>query len=121
MDPHSAHAEIARKLGLYHTGLEEAGHPAVARDIPIGRLIAVAETDAKAEAIARRGANWTAGAYISKQAIAQFRADGREVDPADHYLADVVIHGSPEKVVDTLQRLAEEVPGCLDGEAGECC
>jgi len=110
MDPHSAHPEIARKRALFDDGLEEAGHPTAGREIPIGRLVAVAETDAEADAIARRGARWTAGAYLPKQALAAFRGDGREVDPVEHYLSDVVIHGSPEKVVDTLKRLEEEIP-----------
>jgi alkanesulfonate monooxygenase SsuD/methylene tetrahydromethanopterin reductase-like flavin-dependent oxidoreductase (luciferase family) len=110
MDPHSAHHEIARKFALYREGLEKRGHDPAGRDIPMGRLVAVAETDAEAEAIARRGAKWTAGAYLPKQALAQFRQDDGEVDPVDHYLSDVVIHGSPERVVDTLLRLEEEMP-----------
>lgn len=110
MDPHSAHHEIARKFALYHEGLANQGHDAAGREIPMGRLVAVADTDAEAEAIARRGAKWTAGAYIPKQALAQFRQDDGEVDPVDHYLSDVVIHGSPERVVDTLLRLEEEIP-----------
>ena len=110
MDPHSPHREIARKLARYHEGLSRAGHATGGRQIPMGRLVAVAETDAEAEAIARRGAQWTAGSYISKQAIAQFRPGAEEIDPVDHYLRDVVIHGSPERVIDELQRLEEEVP-----------
>jgi alkanesulfonate monooxygenase SsuD/methylene tetrahydromethanopterin reductase-like flavin-dependent oxidoreductase (luciferase family) len=110
MDPHSAHPEIARKLALYRDGLGHAGHEMTGRQIPIGRLVAVAETDDEAEAIARRGARWTGGAYISKEAIASFRQDGQATDPVEHYLNDVVIHGSPERVVDTLQRLEEELP-----------
>jgi alkanesulfonate monooxygenase SsuD/methylene tetrahydromethanopterin reductase-like flavin-dependent oxidoreductase (luciferase family) len=109
MDPHSPHAEIGRKLALYHEGLAAAGHPTAGRDIPMGRLVAVAPSDAEAEAIARRGAQWTAGAYINKEVIAQFRP-GEEIDPVDHYLQDVVIHGSPARVVDQLQRLQEEIP-----------
>jgi len=110
MDPHSAHGEIARKFALYTEGLEKEGHELGDRDTPMGRLVAVAETDAEALAIARRGAKWTAGAYIPKEALAEFRQDDREVDPVDHYLDDVVIHGSPERVVDTLLRLEEEMP-----------
>ncbi len=110
MDPHSPHHEIARKLARYHEGLAAAGHETTGRQIPMGRLVAVAPTDAEAEAIARRGAQWTAGAYISKQALAQFRPGGEEIDPVEHYLRDVVIHGSPERVVDELKRLEEEVP-----------
>ncbi len=110
MDPHSAHGEIARKLALFHDGLEKHGFESAGRDIPIGRLVAVAETDAEAEAIARRGAKWTAGAYLPKEALAQFRPGASGLDPVDHYLDDVVIHGSPERVVDKLRALEEEVP-----------
>ncbi|MCG8590330.1 MAG: LLM class flavin-dependent oxidoreductase [Proteobacteria bacterium] len=110
MDPHSPHGVIRRKLELFWGGLARAGHASEGREIPIGRLLAVAETDAEAEAVARRAARWTAGAYLPKEALAQFRADGQPTDPVDHYLADVVIHGSPERVVDTLRKLEDEVP-----------
>ena len=110
MDPHSPHSEIARKLGLYSDFLEKAGHEFGDREIPIGRLVAVAETDAKAEEIARRGAQWTAGAYLPKEALAQFSGKGQPVDAVEHYLQGVVIHGSPERVVDTLLELEEQVP-----------
>ncbi len=110
MDPHSPHREIARKFSLYTEGLEKEGHALDGRDIPMGRLVAVAETDAAALEIARRGAKWTAGAYVPKEVLAQFRQDDAELDAVDHYLQDVVIHGCPERVVDTLLRLEDEVP-----------
>jgi alkanesulfonate monooxygenase SsuD/methylene tetrahydromethanopterin reductase-like flavin-dependent oxidoreductase (luciferase family) len=110
MDPHSPHSEIGRKLARYESGLKSAGHTMGARDIPIGRLVAVAPTDAEAEAIARRGAKWTAGAYINKQVLSHIRGDEEDVDPVDHYLRDCVIHGSPERVVDQLRKLEQEVP-----------
>ena len=110
MDPHSAHGEIARKLALFYTGLEKHGHERGGREIPIGRLVAVAESDAKAEEVARRAAKWTAGSYLPKEALAQFRPGSDPIDPVDHYLDDVVIHGSPERVVEQLQALEEEVP-----------
>lgn len=110
MDPHSSHPEISRKLRGYREGLEKAGHPVEGRQIPMGRLVAVAETDAQAEEIARRGAKWTAGSYLPKEALASFREDGKQMDPVDHYLSDVVIHGCPERVVDILARLEEEMP-----------
>ena len=110
MDPHSPHREIGRKLELYRKGLEEGGHRLAGRDLPMGRLVAVAETNAEAEAVARRGARWTSGAYIPKEELARFRGDERAIDPVEHYLNDVVIHGSPERVVDVLLRLEEEIP-----------
>jgi alkanesulfonate monooxygenase SsuD/methylene tetrahydromethanopterin reductase-like flavin-dependent oxidoreductase (luciferase family) len=109
MDPHSAHSEIARKLGHYRDGLEKAGHDFGSRQIPTARLVAVAETDALAAAVAERGAKWTAG-YIPKQALASFRSDDQIPDHVDHYMDDVIIHGSPKRVIDTLQRLEEEIP-----------
>lgn len=109
MDPHSANSEIARKLAHYGAGLEKAGHDEGKRDLPIARLIALAETDAQAKAIAERGAKWTAG-YIPKQALASFRSDDETPEVVDHYMDDVIIHGSPERVVDILKRLAEELP-----------
>jgi len=109
MDPHSAHGQIANKLGQYREGLAKAGHAEIPRQLPIARLVAVAETDSEAEAVARRGAEFTSR-YIPKEAIAAFRADGKIVEPADHYMDDVIIHGSPERVLDTLRRLEEEIP-----------
>jgi len=109
MDPHSAHGQIQNKLAHYHRGLEKSGHDEQTRQLPIARLVAVAETDSEAEAVARRGAEFTSR-YIPKQAIAAFRADGKMVEPAEHYMDDVTIHGCPERVVDTLLRLQEEIP-----------
>lgn len=110
MDPHSPHAEIARKRELYREGLATAGHPVEDRQLPMARLVAIAESDAKAEEIARRGAQWTVGAYLPKAGIDFFRRDRERLDPVDHYLRDVAIHGSPQRVVDTLTRLEEEMP-----------
>jgi alkanesulfonate monooxygenase SsuD/methylene tetrahydromethanopterin reductase-like flavin-dependent oxidoreductase (luciferase family) len=109
MDPHSAHGEIARKRSHYQSDLEAAGHDIQGRDLPIARLMAIAETDEEAAAVASRGAHFTSR-YIPKQAIAAFRSDGRMLEPAEHYMDDVIIHGSPERVVDTLRRLEEEIP-----------
>ncbi len=109
MDPHSAHGEIARKRGHYRDGLEKAGHETGGRDIPMARLMALAATDEEAAVIAQRGAQFT-GRYVPKQAIASFRSDGRMLEPVEHYMDDVIIHGCPERVVDTLQRLEEELP-----------
>jgi alkanesulfonate monooxygenase SsuD/methylene tetrahydromethanopterin reductase-like flavin-dependent oxidoreductase (luciferase family) len=109
MDPHSANSEIARKLAHYGAGLEKAGHDEGKRDLPIARLVALAETDAQAAAIAERGAKWTAG-YIPKQALANFRSDDETPEVVDHYMDDVILHGSPERVVDILKRLEEEMP-----------
>ena len=54
MDPHSSHAEIARKRELYRGELEKHGHSLLGRDIPMARLLAVAETREEAEKTARQ-------------------------------------------------------------------
>ncbi|MGD9894007.1 MAG: hypothetical protein AB7U18_22210, partial [Dehalococcoidia bacterium] len=72
------------------------------RTTPIARLIAIAPTDDEAREVARRGAQWTVTSYVKQK-----RNDG--VDPIDRYVNDVVIHGSPARVVDQLLRLREEI------------
>jgi alkanesulfonate monooxygenase SsuD/methylene tetrahydromethanopterin reductase-like flavin-dependent oxidoreductase (luciferase family) len=109
MDPHSEHGEIARKRSLFQSVLEKAGHTIKGRDLPTARLMAIADTDEEAAAVASRGAYFTSR-YVPKQAIASFRSDGRMLEPEEHYMDDVIIHGSPERVVDTLKRLEEEIP-----------
>jgi alkanesulfonate monooxygenase SsuD/methylene tetrahydromethanopterin reductase-like flavin-dependent oxidoreductase (luciferase family) len=115
MDPHSAHAEIARKRELFRSRLEAAGHDFAGREIPMARLLAVASSAEQAEAVARRGAAWMLGSYAGAAHGQLFdpkgltSADAPE-DPVERYLRSVVIHGTPEQVVDELQRLEEEIP-----------
>jgi alkanesulfonate monooxygenase SsuD/methylene tetrahydromethanopterin reductase-like flavin-dependent oxidoreductase (luciferase family) len=107
MDPHSPHAEIARKRELFRSELQAAGFAFAGRELPMARLLAIADTAREAEDIARRGARWTLGAYMSAQQLATFRPGEAPRDPIEHYLADVVIHGTPEAVTDQLERLRE--------------
>ena len=112
MDPHSPHAEIARKRELYRAQLEGAGHRMAGREIPMARLVAVAETPAKAEETARSGAGWIVGSNIGKSGGPFLDPKAAQKDPVERYLDGVVVYGTPEKVVDDLQRLGEEM--CLD-------
>ncbi len=114
MDPHSAHVEIARKRELYRTRLEANGHAFEGREIPMARLLAVAETPQKAEETARRGAGWIVGAYMGQARGNVFdprglTAEDAVQDPVERYLKGIAIHGTPESVVDQLQRLEEEM------------
>ncbi len=101
MDPHAGHAEIGQKRDLYFRTLREHGHPTEGREIPTARLIALAETEAEAEEVARQGAKWTVGSY------APGRPGGQ--DPVQRYMDGVIIYGTPAKVVDELARLREEI------------
>ena len=104
MDPHSTHQEIATKYAHYRATL--AAHGFTARQhTPVARLIAIAPTDAQAEAVARQGATWTLDAYAPPGPNAPTKAERVE-----RYVNEVIIHGSPGKVVDELKRLEAEIP-----------
>ena len=104
MDPHATHADIAAKHARYQAALAEHGH--VNRQAtPMARLLAIARTDKAAEQVARTGARWTLDAYAPPG------PDAPTVEErVDRYVDEVVIHGSPAKVVDELKRLEEEIP-----------
>ena len=69
----------------------------------MARLVAIGKTDAEGREIARAGARWTVGSYAKGR-----RA--RHRDPVERYVDQVVIHGSPARVIDELKRLEEELP-----------
>jgi alkanesulfonate monooxygenase SsuD/methylene tetrahydromethanopterin reductase-like flavin-dependent oxidoreductase (luciferase family) len=112
MDPHSPHVEIARKREVYRAQLEAAGGSLDGREIPMARLVAVAESEAQAEAVARAGAGWIVGSYMGKANANLFDPKGLAkpiADPVERYMNGIVVYGTPEKVVDELQRLREEM------------
>jgi alkanesulfonate monooxygenase SsuD/methylene tetrahydromethanopterin reductase-like flavin-dependent oxidoreductase (luciferase family) len=103
MDPHSTHTELGEKKKFYRQKLEEYGYTIAGRDIPMARLLAIAPTAAEAAAIARQGAQWLLKTYVDP------RMFGVEGDPVQRYVDAVVIHGTPERVIDELARLREEI------------
>ena len=104
MDPHSTHEEIAAKYARYRSALEEGGFEN-RQDTPMARLLAIARTDEAAERIAREGARWTLDSYAAPGPGAPSKEERIE-----RYVNEVVVHGSPAKVVDELKRLEEEIP-----------
>lgn len=111
MDPHSSHAQIAEKRRLYQRTLEAHGHSPEGRDIPVGRLLAIAPTDAEAREVARAGAAWTVGSYARPKGTKHIGGESAAADdPIERYVNEVVIHGSPERVLDQLLQLREEIP-----------
>ena len=114
MDPHASHADIAEKFATYHRVLAENGH-SHNQPTPMARLMAIAETDEKAEAIARAGAQWTVGSYANpgKKNLGKgpnLNPSELGDDPVERYVNDVIIHGSPGRVIDQLRQLEEELP-----------
>jgi alkanesulfonate monooxygenase SsuD/methylene tetrahydromethanopterin reductase-like flavin-dependent oxidoreductase (luciferase family) len=105
MDPHSAHADIAKKQRQYREALGRNGFEFGAREIPIARLLAIAPTAEEAREVARSGAQWTVHSYAKGNA-----PTANEESPVDRYVNSVIVHGTPEMVVDKLQELREELP-----------
>jgi alkanesulfonate monooxygenase SsuD/methylene tetrahydromethanopterin reductase-like flavin-dependent oxidoreductase (luciferase family) len=67
MDPHAGHTEIGRKRRFYADRLAAAGHSIAGRDLPVARLVAIAETSEKAAQVARDGAQWIVNSYFGSQ------------------------------------------------------
>ncbi len=113
MDPHASRADLNRKRRHYAAKLAEAGHSDTGRTIPMARLVAVDETDEKARAVAKRAAEWTVASYVGPQHSGNVRQgpprDFGGKDPIDFYLDDVMIHGTPESVVEQIQSLSSEI------------
>jgi alkanesulfonate monooxygenase SsuD/methylene tetrahydromethanopterin reductase-like flavin-dependent oxidoreductase (luciferase family) len=112
MDPHASFRELAAKRQHYATRMAEAGFSDKGRDIPMARLMALAGSASEAEAIARRGAQWIVDSYSGPQhahrkAMPPRTYDGKE--PAQHYVDSVVLHGTPEMLVDKVAELEETI------------
>jgi alkanesulfonate monooxygenase SsuD/methylene tetrahydromethanopterin reductase-like flavin-dependent oxidoreductase (luciferase family) len=105
MDPHSSHADIAKKHAAYRQALVDHGFEFGQREIPIARLLAIAPTAEQAREVARSGAEWTVGSYAKGNA-----PTAGDETPVDRYVNNVIVHGTPEMVVDQLQRLRDELP-----------
>ncbi len=101
--PHNSHEEMHQQHLLYRRELAAHGHQLAGRDLPMTRLIAIAETDAKAAEVARAGVEWLIKTYIDP------RRFGDGVDPVARYLGEVVLHGTAERVTAQILRLREEI------------
>jgi alkanesulfonate monooxygenase SsuD/methylene tetrahydromethanopterin reductase-like flavin-dependent oxidoreductase (luciferase family) len=110
MDPHCSMKELGDKRRHYAQKLGESGYSDKGRDIPMARLLALAPTMSEAEEVARRGAQWIVDAYAGPQhahrKTMQRTYDGKE--PVQYYLDSVILHGTPDSVVDQIRRLEQE-------------
>ncbi|MCS6924762.1 MAG: LLM class flavin-dependent oxidoreductase [Candidatus Binatia bacterium] len=103
MDPHSTHTELGKKRALYEEQLQAHGYTIAGRDIPMARLLAIASSEAQAVEVARQGAQWMLKTYVDPRMFAM------GMDPVQRYVDAVVIHGTPEHVIDEIARLREEI------------
>jgi alkanesulfonate monooxygenase SsuD/methylene tetrahydromethanopterin reductase-like flavin-dependent oxidoreductase (luciferase family) len=111
LDPHAGHADIGRKRRYYAEKLAEAGNTVAGRDLPVARLVAVAGDTAAAAETARAGAQWIVDSYFGVQhKPVGFTDPNRSgADPVQRYLDEVIIHGTPDAVLDQILRLREEI------------
>jgi len=111
MDPHAGHADIGRKRRFYADRLAAAGHSVAGRDLPVARLVAIAETSEKAAQVARDGAQWIVNSYFGSQHNPVGVADPNRtsIDPVQRYLDEVIVHGTPDGVLDEILGLREEI------------
>jgi alkanesulfonate monooxygenase SsuD/methylene tetrahydromethanopterin reductase-like flavin-dependent oxidoreductase (luciferase family) len=110
MDPHSSHDEIGRKRRRYAQLLAKAGFSDTGRDIPMARLVALAPDDGKAAAVARSGAEWILNSYFGEKhnpVMTPFTPV--TADPVQRYLDEVILWGTPKKLVDEILRLRGEI------------
>jgi alkanesulfonate monooxygenase SsuD/methylene tetrahydromethanopterin reductase-like flavin-dependent oxidoreductase (luciferase family) len=114
LGPHQTFAENAANQQRYRQELEAHGHSIAGRDLPIARLVAVADTDAAAEATARAGVDWIAGSYINPSKASAITRPGHAMtmdrqERLERYISSCVIHGRPERVIDQIERLRSEM------------
>ncbi len=114
LGPHQTFAENAANRERYRQELEANGHALAGRDLPIARLVAVAESDAAAEEIARAGVQWIAGSYINPSKASGITSKGHamtmgEQERIERYISSCVIHGRPGRVIDQIERLRSEM------------
>lgn len=101
--PHATHQETAVQHEFYRKKLAAHGHSSEGRDLPVALLMAIARTDAEAAEVARQGAQWLLKTYIDPKVI------GAQGDPVQRYVDSVIVHGTPERVIDELARLREQI------------
>lgn len=116
LGPHDSNGEIHYKRQLYQDVMEANGHFVGDRDLPIVRYVALGDTRAQAEQVARQSSSWTVGAYANPNKSGRPREEipGHErdpnVDPVERYLHDVAIVGTAAEVVDRFKELEVEIP-----------
>jgi alkanesulfonate monooxygenase SsuD/methylene tetrahydromethanopterin reductase-like flavin-dependent oxidoreductase (luciferase family) len=111
MDPHSSGPEIGAKRRHYAEKLTASGFSQVGRDIPVARLVAIADNAGKATDVARNGAEWIVNSYLGAQhrPVMQASFTPAGVDPVQRYLDEVILHGTADKVLDDILGLREEI------------
>jgi alkanesulfonate monooxygenase SsuD/methylene tetrahydromethanopterin reductase-like flavin-dependent oxidoreductase (luciferase family) len=111
MDPHASARDIGRKRQFYAERLVAAGFSLAGRDLPVARLLALDDTAGKAAEVAGRGAQWMVDSYFgaAHRPVGVTDPNVPGADPVQRYLDEVILHGTPEAVLDEILRLREEI------------
>jgi alkanesulfonate monooxygenase SsuD/methylene tetrahydromethanopterin reductase-like flavin-dependent oxidoreductase (luciferase family) len=111
LDPHAAHRDIGRKRRLYIERLTAARFSPAGRDLPVARLVALGKTAAEAARVARNGAQWIVDSYFGAQhrPVGITDPNAPAADPVQRYLDEVILHGTPDAVLDQIFRLRQEI------------
>jgi len=111
MDPHASAGDLGQKREYYRGRLEAAGHSIVGRELPMARLVALGRSAAEAREVARRGAQWIVDSYFSAQhnpvGITHYTRPDR--DPVERYLDEVILHGTPDAVLEQIMQLRDRI------------
>src|SRR6266705_2846925 len=107
MDPHASHRDIGRKRRFYAERLAAAGFSMEGRELPVARLLALSDTAPKAAEAARRGAQWMVDSYFgaSHRPVGVTDPAASGIDPVQRYLDEVILHGTPDAVLDRILKL----------------
>jgi alkanesulfonate monooxygenase SsuD/methylene tetrahydromethanopterin reductase-like flavin-dependent oxidoreductase (luciferase family) len=111
MDPHSSHRDLGRKRRYYAERLVANGFSIDGRDLPMARLVALGDSEAEAEEVARRGAEWIVNSYFgaSHNPVGVKDPTAPGADPIQRYLDGVILYGTVEAVLDQILRFREEI------------
>ena len=109
MDPHASHQEIAEKYQLYQNVLKQHDF-GMDQDTPMARLIAIGKSDEEAYQVARSGAQWMFSGYFNASAGGRTASTVVQETRLEDYVANTVVHGTSERVADTLIELKETIP-----------
>src|ERR1039458_9596144 len=115
LGPHSTFHENAEHYEIYKQELDAYKHCLAGRDIPMARFIAVSDSDEAAQEVARHGVSWVAQSYMNASKATNPESKDQSILTMDRsaqierYVDSVVIHGSPERVIDQIEKLREQM------------
>ena len=107
MDPHASMTDLGRQAAALRRAPAAAGFSDARPRHADGAADGAAPTTAEAEAVARRGAAM-AGRLLCRAAASDGDAGDAQLrrrTRSQHYVDDVILHGTPNSVVDQIARL----------------